>query len=812
LTEIKQVTIADGVFIYNGDCREVMAQLEPASVDAIVCDPPYGLEFMGKGWDHGVPGAEFWAEALRVLKPGGHLLAFGGTRTFHRLAVAIEDAGFEIRDTLSWMYGCLTDDADVLTEHGWKRGIDVAVGEKVAQWDPDTEAITFAPVERKYLAPWDGPMRVFRNADMDQVVTPNHRVWHRTQPRRRPYPEEWGVAEASEVTAYLPTQFPLSGRHDGPGIGGEDYASLLGWVWTEGGFDNTGSGVRLYQSMVNPVKVKEIDSLIERMGVPAKRYERERAYAYVDGERAYTEVCWFFTGDWAERVRADLPGKQPTWGLLWAMNQDEKQAFYDAAMAGDGSGMAFYQDSVEDREWFITLLATIGKRGRDNPRKRCVSIASRGMTEMQSRHFKAAPDEHYTGMVWCVGVPTGAFVARRNGKVFITGNSGFPKSMDVSKAIEKASPKGEASDREVPNLGDPIGNTGLCVGDVDPHTGRRIAGIKPGHETFIDRTDEHSAGGREEGWERPWRSDEAAVLSSHLAFVNESDEAEQWAGWGTALKPAYEPIILARKPLTKPSERTGKPVKATVAETVLEHGTGALNIDATRIGFKDEADRAESTGKNQHADYGSESGAKNVYGDYSTTAVKNYNPPGRWPANVMLTHHEDCTVVGTRHHSECSDDCPVRLLDEQSGVTKSTGGRTKNITPSNVYGAGKGLGTTGAATTTADEVRGDPGFGDVGGASRFFYSSKTSKRERNAGLPEGKKNDHPTVKPVAVMSWLVKLVTPPGGVVLDPFMGSGSTGVAAVTEGFRFTGIDLEPAYCNIAWHRMKHAVASKEG
>jgi len=88
-----------------GDCRERMATLEPESVDSIVTDPPYGLSFMGKGWDHGVPGVQFWAEALRVAKPGAHLLAFGGTRTFHRLAVAIEDAGWEVRDCVMWVYG-----------------------------------------------------------------------------------------------------------------------------------------------------------------------------------------------------------------------------------------------------------------------------------------------------------------------------------------------------------------------------------------------------------------------------------------------------------------------------------------------------------------------------------------------------------------------------------------------------------------------------------------------------------------------------------------------------------------------------------
>ena len=93
------------VVLYCADCLDILPTLEPESVDAVVCDPPYGLSFMGKDWDHGVPGVHFWEAVLRVAKPGAHLLAFGGTRTFHRLAVAIEDAGWQIRDTIMWLYG-----------------------------------------------------------------------------------------------------------------------------------------------------------------------------------------------------------------------------------------------------------------------------------------------------------------------------------------------------------------------------------------------------------------------------------------------------------------------------------------------------------------------------------------------------------------------------------------------------------------------------------------------------------------------------------------------------------------------------------
>ena len=109
--------------IICGDCLIEMAKMEPNSIDAIVTDPPYGLSFMGKDWDHGIPGVHFWVEALRVAKPGCHLLAFGGTRTFHRLACAIEDAGWEIRDCLGWLYG-----SGFPKSHDVSKAIDKAAG------------------------------------------------------------------------------------------------------------------------------------------------------------------------------------------------------------------------------------------------------------------------------------------------------------------------------------------------------------------------------------------------------------------------------------------------------------------------------------------------------------------------------------------------------------------------------------------------------------------------------------------------------------------------------------------------------------
>jgi DNA modification methylase len=499
--------------IIHGDCVAEMAKMPEASVDAVVCDPPYLLTFMGRSWDHAPTPAEGqamhlrWArEALRVLKPGGHLLAFGGTRTYHRLTCAIEDAGFEIRDCLSWMYG-----------------------------------------------------------------------------------------------------------------------------------------------------------------------------------------------------------------------------------------------------------------------------------------------------------------------------SGFPKSLDVSKAIDKAA----GAEREV----------------IGPY--QRPDGEPRNYER----------------WNGGWGAEHGAGFDESKQAVGNTapatPEAQQWQGWGTALKPAHEPIVLARKPLA-----------GTVAGNVLEYGTGALNVDGCRIGYASEADkRLETRGVHVGGAY------KHPAGDSfkkAENAVAPVNPAGRWPANVVLSHDSRCEQVGTRRVKSgtagadargfrteyvggeakdaglpaasyadadgletvaawrCVESCPVRLLDEQSGERPAGEPRLnrRGITTGTSIG---GQGRYG----TSEPHEAITGYGDSGGASRFFYTAKASSAERNAGL-EGfeakpvpvsviqtqdrtsagdelggkqqsrQRNVHPTVKPIALMRWLVRLVTPPGGTVLDPFAGSGTTGIAAGLEGLNFVGIEREEEYVRIAEARIR--------
>jgi len=236
--------------------------------------------------------------------------------------------------------------------------------------------------------------------------------------------------------------------------------------------------------------------------------------------------------------------------------------------------------------------------------------------------------------------------------------------------------------------------------------------------------------------------------------------AKQWTGWGTALKPASEHWWLVRKPLV-----------GTVAANVERYSTGALNIDASRVqGAKPATTRGAG-------------GTNGRYGPLNAQGRIEDDGKGRWPPNLLLSHTEDCT------EGACEDGCAVAEMDRQSGTLKSQGRRV-------------------AASKNAFAMKAQPevetGYGDSGGASRFFpvfrYQAKPSKTEKGAT------NSHPTVKSIGLMDWLIRLVTPPGGTVLDPFMGSGTTGVAAVKGGFGFIGIEREAEYLAIARARIEAA------
>lgn len=233
-------------------------------------------------------------------------------------------------------------------------------------------------------------------------------------------------------------------------------------------------------------------------------------------------------------------------------------------------------------------------------------------------------------------------------------------------------------------------------------------------------------------------------------------EAKQWQGWGTALKPSHEPICMARKPLVN-----------TVAANVLQFGTGALNIDECRVKLS-EGDDSRLGGK---GDWSSDKKAKNVYGGGYVGVRIGSSKLGRWPANLL---HDG------------SDEVMVGFPYSKGQLAKArTDGEAQG---NNVYSAMNHV-------TNQPEPR-----NDTGSAARFFYCAKASKKDREEG------NNHPTVKPTDLMRYLCRLVTPPGGVLLDPFMGSGSTGKAAVREGFFFIGIEQDEKYFQIAKARIQNA------
>lgn len=288
--------------------------------------------------------------------------------------------------------------------------------------------------------------------------------------------------------------------------------------------------------------------------------------------------------------------------------------------------------------------------------------------------------------------------------------SGFPKSLDVSKAIDKAA----GVEREV-------------VGPYrTPEGGQTLSTYNNWQSTSLENG-----------------SQERRIP---MITAPATDAARQWEGWGTALKPSHEPIVVARKPLA-----------GTVVQTVLEFGTGGINIDGCRI----ETDDSLTAGGSMVPHVADERTGK-ALGMFQEDTPNTFeqHPGGRWPPNVVFSHTLACTDTA------CHPSCVVLALEVQSG------------------------------------------------ASRFFpafrYQAKASRQERNGS--DDLLNIHPTVKPIELMRWLVRLVTPVDGTVLDPFTGSGTTGVACVAEHMNFIGFEQSPEYHALAERRIKDAHTNQQG
>lgn len=309
--------------------------------------------------------------------------------------------------------------------------------------------------------------------------------------------------------------------------------------------------------------------------------------------------------------------------------------------------------------------------------------------------------------------------------------SGFPKSLNIGKAIDKM----KGAEREVISTRKLMGKARNLVSNE---------------------------------WVAPY-SEKELKLTYDITEPS-TDEAKQWEGWGTSLKPAVEHWILIRKPLSEKN----------VALNVIKHGCGGINIDESRISSEPIPCQVSSTGSGYSGSFSPK--------DYPGKRV--YTNQGRFPANLILSHNPDCVLKGEKNvgKGELKKCNTIRkyFMKEKS--------YNEPPTPTN-YGTETIASyecTEGCAVKELDE--------QIGGASSFFYCSKTSTSDRNEGLD---KNHHPTVKSTKLMSYLIKLITKPGGIVLDPFMGSGSTGKAAIRNNFEFIGIEKELEYFEIAKARI---------
>ena len=690
--------------LYNGSMLDMLEAIEPNSIDSIVTDPPYELNFMNKGWDNsGIAfQKETWEKCFTVLKSGGYLLAFGGSRTFHRIACAIEDAGFEIRDTIMWIYGCLSEDTEVLTKSGFKQFHKLTEDDIIRVYDIESGIYKWEKPKRwnVYKTEQDTCYRI-KSDCTDQLVSRNHRcLVERDGVLVFEYAENLREVERVPVLSY---DIPYLQESEGNIL----FTDLL---WQD---------ERVVKGLLSEWKgEKESEKISLRARQPILEWWCNIPQEKRELFKSKYQICEVSEGIY---------------------NDGEKRWLCDgtSSISGTSNSTTF----IKDRGCSPYQSQCGGQQIRKSD---VVCDKSRPQELRVWKTYKTTvatiTKEEYSGIIYCPTVSTGCFVARRNGKVFITGNSGFPKSMNIGLAIDK----------------------------------------KNGVESEI--------------------------------------EGKRWSGWGTAMKPAYEPIIVARKPC-----------EGSCVDNVLKYGVGGINIDECRVPMEQsDVDMLNAkSSKNPTSNYNQNEAKK--YGDYALNIATPANEQGRFPANVILTYDETDK-------------------DEVCGgfpYTKSSGGST---TMPDFIDAGRKnsynkVGFNDGETATRKQSSYVSPM-DEGSASRYFYCAKASKKDRDEGLDafqehrkagygydiglgcagEGmfkerntqKRNTHPTVKPTELMQYLVRLVTPNGGTVLDPFNGSGSTGKACMYENrernkdYKYIGIELSEEYLPIARARIEFACSGE--
>jgi DNA modification methylase len=672
------------VTLLAGDCLEILAALPESSVDSVVTDPPYGLEFMGKEWDKftdapravpktggrqapfahhavkldGTRGkgfqsfSELWArEAFRVLRPGGHLVAFSGTRTYHRMACAIEDAGFEIRDQIGWAYG-----SGFPKSHDVSKGIAKRAGGAVVA----REAVEFMRARR----------------------------------------EELGLTR-------IQFEKRVFGRSDG---------NIRNW---EDGISIPQPG--LWPKIVAAMELKDtpFDDAMERGDVEVARTEGDFGFQQ-DGER------------WGQEriVRAPATDAAKQWqGWGTALKPAYEPVLFGAKPLTLAQAIAIFLEVITGEIIeCLSLPASVAET---------LSIASKARSERVGAHTVLAPAR--MRVLASIEAASFAELASICQQRECETSPRTPENSAPSPA--KANGSRNTASASATEPGKAAGSSNALTAIITSLlTGDTSESIATSWNKFSD-----------DALSEPSTYTIATAIRLIIDLRTLRSCLCQITSTATGnFSPNWECIALARKPLI-----------GTVAANVLEHGTGAINIDGCRVGAEGGTSRGENgsnAGKPRNTLHGGNFGIEKL-------------DAGRWPANIVHDGSEEVIAAFPA-------DCP-------------SGGHISNRTApksSNVYG---NLGCP-------KEER--VGFPDSGSAARFFYTAKADAEDRLG-------SKHPTVKPLDLMQWLVRLVTPKGGMVLDPFAGTGTTGEAAWREGMRAILIEREPEYQADIARRMELAV-----
>ena len=736
----------DVITLHHGDCLDHLRTLADNSVDAVVTDPPYGLSappdiavvlaawmageryehkgggFMSAAWDSFVPGPQVWREVFRVLKPGGHAVVFAGTRTVDLMGISARLAGFEVRDVIHWCYWCLDEETEILTDKGWARYTDAIVGSRALCFDTTDNSYRWGTIENKPVFDFQGDAFRVVGDRTDQLVTGGHRC---VIERGGGYGFAFARDLARQPAARVPVVeglrellrgLPLSDE----GAGGSESVLLR----TVRGESAANEGARAQVGDVAHADVLRVRRGVREAEGVGRRdvlqaVQRQGQGAGAGGPSEPRQGGNVFRGN-REALREDEGREQ---SRMEGRRGGAEQA---RPSGGVGEVPARVRQHGQDERLRIGASAggcaghrsapdTSGGRTPHGPRPVEQCPGESGAVCVQPRPQVVRGEGHtvsdvvrvepvaYTGKVWCVTVPTGAFVARRRGRVFVTGNSGFPKSLDISKAIDAL----HGAEREVVapspwNARKPNGSAGVASVGLNASPG-------------------------------------APDITAPA-----TEDAKRWAGHGTAVKPAIEPALLLRKPISETS----------IARNVLKWGTGSLNIDACRFAPGDPMWPGPDDGPPLQWEHGRSMGYHGA-ADGGPCAA-GVNNAGRFPANLV-------------HVPKASR-------------------------------AERELGCEGLPTRTGAEATG----------SKEGQARLDSPRTGAGRSADAIRNFHPTVKPLGLMRWLVRLVTPPSGVVLDPFTGSGTTGMAAVGQGFSFIGCELLAEHVQIARARIEYAATGQ--